>query len=118
MARHVAVADRDARLLAAAAHPIRLDMLRELAAVGQVCGCGFRVLGTVTQPTVSHHLRILRDAGLVTCARDHAFLWYRLDSAGVARLEAVVGELLVPSPAPGAVRACCSAGGADDERPG
>lgn len=113
MTRHLPVDDPDVRLLAAAAHPVRLDMLRELAASGEVCGCGFRILGMVKQPTLSHHLRILREAGLVTHTREHGFLMYRLDAQGVARLRGVVGEILPPPPAPDCEFRCCS----DEDRP-
>ena len=102
MAAHVESDDPEVRLLAAAADPVRLAMLRELAEAGEVCGCGFRILGTVTQPTISHHLRVLREAGLVTFTRERSYLLYRLDLAGIDRLAVLVDGLrpVVPTEPP------------------
>ena len=85
--------DPDVRLLAALADPVRLDMLRELSGAGVVCGCGFRVLDRVAQPTVSHHLRVLREAGLVRFERERSYLMYRIDPAALARVSAIVDGL-------------------------
>ena len=95
--------DPDVRLLAALVDPIRLDILRELACDGEVCGCGFRVLDRVSQPTVSHHLRILREAGLVHFTRERSYLRYHLDPDVLAHVAAVVDALRL-------VRAKSSAG--------
>ncbi len=76
----------EARGFAALANPVRLDIVRELAATGEVCGCGFRILGRVSQPTVSHHLRVLREAGLVTAHREASFVHYHLDRDALERL--------------------------------
>lgn len=97
--------------LVAAGHPVRLAILRELAERGEVCGCGFAVMASVKQPTVSHHLRILREAGLVSCRRDGIYVHYRLDPDGLADLRGVVASLgdgLPDLEHPGA--ACCGPG--------
>ena len=58
----------EAALLKAVADPYRLTMLATLAAAAdEVCVCEFTDALPLNQPTVSHHLRILREAGLVTC---------------------------------------------------
>jgi DNA-binding transcriptional ArsR family regulator len=73
-----------ATLLKAVADPYRLTMLATLAATdGGVCVCDFTDAFPLNQPTVSHHLRILRDAALVTCERRGTWVYYRL--AGDAR---------------------------------
>src|SRR4030095_2005578 len=52
------------------AHPIRIQILTMLArSPGQVCVCDLEAALPVKQPTVSHHLRLLRDAGLIDCER-------------------------------------------------
>jgi ArsR family transcriptional regulator len=110
--------DTDIRLLAALADPIRLDMLRQLASDGEVCGCGFHVLDRVAQPTVSHHLRVLRKAGLVHFERERSYLRYRLDPDALGRVAAIIDGLRLPPSGPGvgadvdgkAVTACCGAG--------
>ena len=68
-----------AGLLKAIADPYRLTMLATLAAAkDEVCVCDFTDALPLNQPTVSHHLRILREAGLVTCDRRGTWVYYRL----------------------------------------
>jgi len=86
-------ADPDVRLLAALADPARLAIVRELASVGSVCACDFSACDGLAQPTVSHHLRVLREAGLVHGERRGTWIWYRLDPAVSDRLAAIAGEL-------------------------
>ena len=60
-------ADPEVQLLQAMADPVRLSIVRQLAAGDDaVCACDFTECCTVSQPTVSHHLKVLRDAGVVT----------------------------------------------------
>jgi DNA-binding transcriptional ArsR family regulator len=69
----------DVELLQAIADPVRLSILRQLAASrGSVCACDFTECCTVSQPTVSHHLRVLREAGVVTTDRQGTYIYYRL----------------------------------------
>lgn len=76
-----------AALLKAVADPYRLTMLATLAsAEDEVCVCDFTDALPLNQPTVSHHLRILREAGLVTADRRGTWVYYRLASDARARL--------------------------------
>lgn len=76
-----------AALLKAVADPYRLTMLATLAASGdEVCVCDFTDALPLNQPTVSHHLRILREAGLVTCDRRGTWVYYQLATDARARL--------------------------------
>lgn len=79
--------DPDVRLLAALADPTRLAIVRQLAAETDVCACDFTSCCDVGQPTVSHHLRVLREAGVVTSERRGNWIFYRLapDTAGRLR---------------------------------
>ncbi|MEV7527344.1 ArsR/SmtB family transcription factor [Agrococcus sediminis] len=45
---------------------------------GECCVCDLAELANVSQPTVSHHLRVLKDSGLVTSQRRATWVWYRL----------------------------------------
>lgn len=66
-------------LFKALADPHRLAMLATLARAGDdVCVCDFTGALPLEQPTVSHHLKILREAGLVTCERRGTWVYYRL----------------------------------------
>jgi DNA-binding transcriptional ArsR family regulator len=76
--------DPDVRLLAALADPVRLSFVRQLAETDCVCACDFSECCDVSQPTISHHLKVLRDAGVVTSERRGTNVVYSLapDFAG------------------------------------
>jgi ArsR family transcriptional regulator len=87
------VLDPDIRLLQAAADPTRLAILRQLSGVDAVCACDFTSCCDVGQPTVSHHLRVLREAGWVTSERRGSWVWYRVNPEALARFTALAGGL-------------------------
>ncbi len=76
-------------LLAAAADPTRLAILRQLALAGPVCACEIAAGYTVTQPTVSHHLRVLREAGWITGERRGTWIWYAIRPEAMGRFRAI-----------------------------
>jgi ArsR family transcriptional regulator len=80
--------------LAAAADPTRLAILRQLSAEGRVCACDFTACCDVAQPTVSHHLRVLREAGWVERERQGTSIWYSLRPEAAARLGQLAGQIL------------------------
>ena len=86
-------ADPDIRLLQAAADPSRLAILRQLAAGDGVCACDFTACCDVSQPTVSHHLRVLREAGWVRSERRGTWVYYFLLPEAVERFERLTSEL-------------------------
>lgn len=86
--------DPDVLLLRAAADPARLSILRQLSADGAVCACDFADCCTVGQPTVSHHLRVLRTAGWVTTERKGTWIYYSLRPEAVARFRELAGEMV------------------------
>ena len=71
--------DPDVQLLQALADPVRLSIVRQLAECrSAVCACDFTACCDVRQPTVSHHLRVLREAGVVTTERRGTYIYYDL----------------------------------------
>jgi ArsR family transcriptional regulator len=92
--------DPDVLLLQAAADPTRLAVLRQLSAEGAVCACNFTDCCGVGQPTVSHHLRVLRTAGWVATERRGTWIWYSLRPEAVARFRELAGELAPGTPRP------------------
>ncbi len=94
--------DPDIRLLQAAADPTRLAILRELSDSTEVCACAFTACCDVSQPTVSHHLKVLRNAGWIDGERRGTWIYYSLRPAAVARFRELAG-LLGPSLAPQAL---------------
>ncbi|MGH7502425.1 MAG: ArsR/SmtB family transcription factor [Longimicrobiales bacterium] len=91
------------------AHPVRLQLLALLAGnAGEVCVCDLEAVVPVKQPTVSHHLGVLRRAGIVEVERRGLWAYYRVNRAalvgvrqrieeGLAQLEGeVVGMAVGP----------------------
>lgn len=70
-------AERITGLLRALADPIRLRLMSIITASDEACVCDLTAPFDVSQPTVSHHLKVLRDAGLVDCERRGTWVWYR-----------------------------------------
>jgi ArsR family transcriptional regulator, arsenate/arsenite/antimonite-responsive transcriptional repressor len=86
--------DPEVRLLAALADPTRLAIVRQLAQDTETCACDFTSCCDVGQPTVSHHLRVLREAGVVTTERRGQSIWYKLAPETSQRLGALAGSLI------------------------
>ncbi len=86
--------DPDVRLLQAAADPTRLAILRELSATDSICACDFTSCCTVAQPTVSHHLKILREAGWLDAVRHGTNISYSLRADAVERFRRIGGQLV------------------------
>jgi ArsR family transcriptional regulator, arsenate/arsenite/antimonite-responsive transcriptional repressor len=75
--------------------PARVAIVNRLAGADEVCVCEFR-LG-LSQPTVSHHLRVLREAGLIEVARKRGtWVFYRLVPAAVEQLAFALGGASAP----------------------
>jgi ArsR family transcriptional regulator len=76
----------------ALADPVRLQVLSILAAApdGEVCVCDFVEPLGKSQPTVSHHMKVLSDAGLVHGERRSKWVYYALDRDRLASLRAAL----------------------------
>ena len=78
-----------AELFKARADPTRVAIVNRLAAGEECCVCDLTDAFELSQPTVSHHLRILRDAGLVEAERRGTWAYYRLVPDAIGRLRDV-----------------------------
>ena len=89
-----------AAALGALADPVRLQMLDLIrrAESGAICACAFTEPVNRSQPTVSHHLKVLLEAGLVSSERRGRWIWYSLSERGSAALDAV-SAVIAPSAA-------------------
>jgi ArsR family transcriptional regulator len=92
--------DPDLLLLQAAADPTRLAILRQLSADGPTCACDFAERRAVSQPTVSHHLKVLREAGWIVGQRRGTWIWYSLRPAAIERFAAIAGGIRPGAPQP------------------
>jgi ArsR family transcriptional regulator, arsenate/arsenite/antimonite-responsive transcriptional repressor len=85
----------EAELLAARfkalADPARVAIFNRLAGADEVCVCNFVDALDIAQPTVSHHLKVLRDAGLVESTRRGTWAYYRLVPGAVDALREALG---------------------------
>lgn len=85
-------AERLARGFSALGDPVRLRLLSMLAAApaGEICVCELVAPIGKSQGTVSHHLKILSEAGLVHGERRGKWVWYALDRDRLARLRSAL----------------------------
>jgi len=83
----------EAELLAARfralADPARVTILNQLACCDEACVCTFVDSLEIAQPTVSHHLKVLREAGLVESEGRGTWAYYRLVPEAIERLRDV-----------------------------
>ncbi len=87
----------DADRLKALGHPVRLGIARRLADEPETCACDFADLFGVSQPTVSQHLKVLREAGLVTTRRRGTQICYSLDANAIRGLTELLAGLARPA---------------------
>ncbi|MCC2030276.1 metalloregulator ArsR/SmtB family transcription factor [Microbacterium sp. YMB-B2] len=91
-----------ASTLKALSDPLRLRMLSAIASDprGESCVCDLAELADVAQPTVSHHLKVLKDVDVLTSERRGTWVWYRINpnrrSAVTALLESFAPATLAP----------------------
>ena len=78
-----------AKVFAALADPTRVSIISRLASGEACCVCDLTGTYRLSQPTISHHLKILRDAGLVESERRGTFAYYRLVPEAIERLRGV-----------------------------
>lgn len=84
-------AEHTASVLKALGHPARVRLVAAIrgAEGGEACVCDLQEVVDLSQPTVSHHLKLLVDAGLLTREKRGQWSWYALDQQAWA----AVGEL-------------------------
>jgi ArsR family transcriptional regulator, arsenate/arsenite/antimonite-responsive transcriptional repressor len=75
----------------ALADPTRVAIVNSLSAADEVCVCNLTATFDLSQPTISHHLRILREAGLVEASRRGTWAYYRLVPDAVDALRTALG---------------------------
>ena len=75
----------------ALADPTRVAIVNRLAAAPEVCVCDLTTSFDLSQPTISHHLKILREAGLVDSTRRGTWAYYRLVPEAIESLRGALG---------------------------
>ena len=82
-----------AGMLKALSDPVRLRLLSVVASHtgGEACVCDISAGVTVGQPTVSHHLKVLRNAGLLASERRGSWVYYRVIPEALQQLSTLLG---------------------------
>ena len=86
-------ADRIAPLLKALADPVRLRLLSLVASHsdGEACVCDLNDAFDLSQPTISHHLKVLHDVGLLDRSKRGVWVFYRIRSDALSDLASLLG---------------------------
>ncbi|MCL1975179.1 MAG: metalloregulator ArsR/SmtB family transcription factor [Firmicutes bacterium] len=88
------------RLFKALADPGRL-MIVDMLSCGELCACVILKKFDITQPTLSHHMKILCDCGLVKGRKEGKWIYYSLDKTVVDDFKAILTEIT-------SAKVCCS----------
>ncbi|WP_211290657.1 ArsR/SmtB family transcription factor [Actinoalloteichus hoggarensis] len=107
----LSVAEPAAAAARALGDPTRLGLAAALAAGGELCVCDLAWVAGHAQNLVSHHLRQLKTAALVTSRRDGRLVMYSLTDRGRALLAAVLGEHVTPAVGAAGTAETTAAGG-------
>ena len=86
-------AERIAPLLKALADPVRLRLLSLVAAHarGEACVCDLNDAFALSQPTISHHLKVLHEAGLLDRSKRGTWVYYSVNANALTDLAALIG---------------------------
>jgi ArsR family transcriptional regulator len=89
-----AQAEQVAPLLKALADPVRLRLMSLVASHpgGEACVCDLNDAFDLTQPTISHHLKVLHEAGLLDRDKRGVWVYYRARTQALASLAALIGN--------------------------
>lgn len=81
-----------AQVFKALGDPVRIRLLSLIGAHqgGEVCVCDLTTAFNLTQPTISHHLKVLRSAGIIDSERRGTWVYYRLVPAALDRVAAIL----------------------------
>jgi ArsR family transcriptional regulator len=79
------------QVFAALADPVRLRLLSLVAGSGEICSCDLEAPLGRSQPTVSHHTKILADAGLLVGEKRGRWTWWRVAPDRLAAVRAALG---------------------------
>jgi ArsR family transcriptional regulator len=87
-------ADRIAPLLKALADPVRLRLMSLIASHegGEACVCDLNDAFELSQPTISHHLKVLHETGLLDRDKRGVWVYYRASTQALAGLAALIGS--------------------------
>jgi ArsR family transcriptional regulator, arsenate/arsenite/antimonite-responsive transcriptional repressor len=80
-----------ARVMAALGDPVRLRLLSLVASNPEVCSCDLEGPLSKSQPTVSHHTKVLAEAGLISGEKRGRWVWWHANPSRLAEIRAALG---------------------------
>src|SRR5665213_270651 len=80
-----------AHVLAALADPVRLQLFSIVAAQGEVCSCDLEAPLGRSQPTISHHTKLLAEAGLIMGEKRGRWVWWRIQPTRLTDVRRALG---------------------------
>ncbi len=90
-------AEAVAPMFRALGDPVRLRLMSMIASAPETCVCDLTPAFDLSGPTISHHLKVLREAGLVDSERRGTWVWYRVKADAVRRLSALLDIPAMPA---------------------
>jgi ArsR family transcriptional regulator len=82
--------------LKALAHPVRLRMFELIASCDNgICVCDIEPAFALSQPTISHHLRLLREAGLVETSQSGTWVFYKVNQSTFIEVVRRLSQVIV-----------------------
>ncbi len=80
-----------AGVFAALSDPVRLRLFSIVAAEGEVCSCNLEEPLAKSQPTISHHTKVLSEAGLIVGEKRGRWMWWRAEPSALVAVRKVLG---------------------------
>lgn len=87
---------RQAKIMKVLSDANRLRII-DILSCGELCACDILENFDITQPTLSHHMKVLTEAGLVNQRKEGIWTYYSLDQASCASLLAMLGAVFTPT---------------------
>lgn len=84
-----------AKLMSVLGEPMRLAIL-DMISCSEMCACDILDGLTISQSTLSHHMRVLQKAGIVNAKKDATWVYYSIDPQKVAELHVILDAILLP----------------------
>ena len=82
-----------AAIFKALSDPTRIRILKTISHMQQLCECNIVPAFGLSQPTISYHLKVLREAGLITSERRGQWVWHRVNQGAVLKAVRSLTEL-------------------------
>ena len=98
--------NRTLEVLRALGHPMRLELIAQIAARGPICTCHLQEALSCSQPTLSKQLGVLRRAGLITGRREGRWVYYSLDEEALEAGRGFLDELYASTHRPHSTDRC------------